>query len=138
MLSKELVSAFSKPFILTLLSRDEYYGYGIIKKVSQLSEEKLKWRDGMLYPILKKLQKEGLVESVWRILENGRKRKYYKITDSGRQSLLDSKNQWGIVNAIWGQLWEQVVENQGSEIQPIIDTDDSGAVETEELASHLL
>jgi PadR family transcriptional regulator, regulatory protein PadR len=138
MLSKELVSAFSKPFILTLLSREEVYGYGIIKKISLLSHDKIKWRDGMLYPILKKLQREGLVESIWRLVENGRKRKYYKITDAGRNALLDSKMQWGIVNEIWGQLWEKVMQSSSDEMGAIKNASDSTAPVSVELENHLL
>jgi PadR family transcriptional regulator, regulatory protein PadR len=138
MLSKELVSAFSKPFILTLLSREQVYGYGIIKKISLLSHDKIKWRDGMLYPILKKLQREGLVESIWRHLENGRKRKYYKITEAGRNALLDSKMQWGMVNSIWGQLWEETPENPDDEMGGVETATESPAPVLSELENHLL
>lgn len=105
MISKELNAASSKPLILSFLTRQESYGYEIIKNIKELSDDKIIWKDGTLYPVLKKLCESGLVESEWRVVD-GRKRKYYKITKAGLEALEEEKTQWKIVtntlNHIWG------------------------------------
>lgn len=105
MLSKDLVAASSKPMVLSLLANKDSYGYEILKNIQLLSDEEIVWKEGMLYPVLKKLCENGLIEAEWRIVD-GRKRKYYKITNEGLESLNEEKKQWEIVdktlNAMWG------------------------------------
>ncbi len=108
MISKELVAASSKPLILSILSQKENYGYEIIKKVHKLSNNEMKWKDGMLYPVLHKLEKDGLIKSFWQVSENGRKRKYYKIKPEGKAILETQKQQWIVVNKALNQLWEPI------------------------------
>ena len=66
MFTRELVAASSKPLILSILSKKESYGYEIIKSVRELSNETIQWKDGMLYPVLHRLEKEELIESFWK------------------------------------------------------------------------
>lgn len=105
MLSKDLVAASSKPMVLSLLANRDSYGYEILKNIQVLSDEEIVWKEGMLYPVLKKLCENGLIEAEWKSVD-GRKRKYYKITKEGLKSLNEEKKQWGIVdktlNAMWG------------------------------------
>ena len=106
MISKELVAASSRPLILGILSQKESYGYEIIKKVHELSNSEMKWKDGMLYPVLHKLEHDGLIQSFWQVSDNGRKRKYYKIKPKGKTVLETQKQQWLIINKALNQLWE--------------------------------
>ncbi len=106
MISKELIAASTKPLILSIISQKASYGYEISKKVHHLSNEKIKWKDGMLYPVLHRLEKEGLIESFWKISESGRNRKYYKIKPRGKAVLKTQKEQWIIVNSVLNQFWE--------------------------------
>lgn len=106
MIAKELVAASSRPLILSILSQKESYGYEIIKKIHELSNSEIQWKDGMLYPVLHKLEKEGFIESFWKVAETGRKRKYYRIKTEGRTLLETQKKQWKIVNTVFNQLWE--------------------------------
>jgi len=107
MANKELVAASSKPLVLSILSQGESYGYQIIKKVGELSGGELSWTDAMLYPLLHRLEKDDFIRSRWEVAENGRKRKYYRITPLGQQELEFQKSQWVNVyralQAIWGQ-----------------------------------
>jgi len=105
MSSKELTGASTIPIILSVLSTGENYGYAIIKQVKELSQGKLEWSEPMLYPVLHRLDKQGLITAEWRVLENGRKRKYYAITAEGRAALVDKKQEWLDVMATMGQLW---------------------------------
>ena len=104
MISKDLIAASSRPLILSLLSKKESYGYEIIKNIQELSQNQITWKDGTLYPVLKKLCENNLVESEWKVME-GRKRKYYKITALGLETLNDEKAQWEIVNNTLGNIW---------------------------------
>lgn len=63
MLRKELVAASAEPLILSLLSKGESYGYAIIQEVKERSGGKLNWTDGMLYPVLHRLEQRGLIKA---------------------------------------------------------------------------
>ena len=105
MISKSLVAASSKPLILTILSWSENYGYEIIQKVGELSGGVLEWSDGMLYPVLYKLEKDGLVQSRWEVQEGARPRKYYSITKKGKEELAQEKAQWININDVLQTVW---------------------------------
>ena len=107
MLSKDLVAASSRPMVLSILSKGESYGYEILKTIKERSKGQIEWKDGMLYPVLRKLENEELIESFWQTAENGRKRKYYRIKPSGKTYLEDQKAQWALVNSVFDQLWEE-------------------------------
>ena len=94
MISKDLVAASSKPLILSILSTGENYGYAIIKEVRRLSNEEMTWTDGMLYPVLRRLESQGQLRSKWKLSDNGRKRKYYSLTSKGRKALAAERQQW--------------------------------------------
>ena len=89
--SKELIGASSIPIILSILSKGDSYGYEIIKTIKDLSANKIDFKDGTMYPVLHKLEKRQLILSFWKTSENGRKRKYYKITNKGREELHHEK-----------------------------------------------
>lgn len=105
MISKELIAASSSIIILSILKESENYGYQIIKKVKELSGEKINWTDGMLYPVLHRLESKGFISSSWKESDIGRKRKYYKITEIGRNELKNEKKQWSTVNNTLGAIW---------------------------------
>lgn len=105
MISKDLIAASSKPLILSFLSKGESYGYEIIKNIQELSNNNIVWKEGTLYPVLKKLTENGLIESEWKTIE-GRKRKYYKITKAGLKALEEERAQWEIVNTTLNSFWE--------------------------------
>ena len=105
-LSKDLVAASATPLILSILSEGESYGYEIIKRVRKLSNDEIKWADGMLYPVLHRLEQQGLIESHVRESESNRKRKYYRLKNKGTKMLKEQKDQWMIVNSVLEKLWE--------------------------------
>jgi DNA-binding PadR family transcriptional regulator len=106
MIEKELVAASTEPLILSLLTKGENYGYELIQEVKQLSGEKIKWTDGMLYPVLHRMEDEGWIKSRWVQMENGRKRKYYSIKEDGRQALKSKREQWTVISSVLGGLWK--------------------------------
>ena len=98
-IGKDLVAASATPLVLAILSDGESYGYAIIKRVDQLSGGELQWTDGMLYPVLHRLERNGYVESSWGRSESGRRRKYYRLTDRGAEELASQRRQWQVVNS---------------------------------------
>lgn len=105
MTTKALVAASTKPLVLSILSYGKNYGYRIIREVERLSEGQLEWTDAMLYPVLKRMENEQLIASHWVKTESGRKRKYYEITETGRERLVEDRRQWLSVNRIFATLW---------------------------------
>ncbi len=105
MVSKELVAASSKPLILSILSRGESYGYAIIQEVRRRSGGRLDWTEGMLYPVLHRLERDGLVRARWAFAESGRKRKYYALSARGRRALEAEREQWSAVQSTLSTFW---------------------------------
>ena len=105
MLSRELAGASARPIILSLLETGESYGYAILQRIEDLSQGELSWDDSTLYPVLHRLENEGLLSSSWRAGETGRRRKYYRLTVKGRKELESEKRQWLRVDAVLAQLW---------------------------------
>lgn len=104
-ISKDLVAASATPLILSILSEGQSYGYAIIQRVRELSDGQMQWTDGMLYPVLHRLEAQKLVKSRWSLSETGRKRKYYRLTRKGMKVLGDSQGQWGLVYSTLKKLW---------------------------------
>ncbi len=107
MLSKDLVAASAEPLILSILSRREDYGYSIIQEVRRLSNDKIQWTDGMLYPVLHRLEQRGCLGSRWEESESGRRRKYYFVTSKGRKALKTGKEQWAVVQLTLSKIWKE-------------------------------
>ncbi|HKK46353.1 MAG TPA: PadR family transcriptional regulator [Balneolaceae bacterium] len=105
MISRELKAASSKPMILSILSHGESYGYQIIQNIEELSDGEWKWSEAMLYPVLHRMNSEGLIQSRWEVMDNGRKRKYYSLTQNGKEALKTEKKQWMSVHEVLKSLW---------------------------------
>lgn len=104
-ISKELVAASSRPMVLSILSGGESYGYEILQQVVALSRGQVEWSDGMLYPVLHRLEREGLIASRWETAESGRRRKYYRLTARGKRRLEHDRSSWMAVHGALTQAW---------------------------------
>jgi transcriptional regulator len=102
---KDLVAASATPLVLAILAEGDSYGYAIIKRVAELSGGHLQWTDGMLYPVLHRLDRQGLVASRWGSSESGRRRKYYRLTKDGRAQLEAERKRWKIVDQTLHRIW---------------------------------
>lgn len=100
MIRKELVAASAEPLILSLLDRGESYGYAIIQEVKARSGGKLQWTDGMLYPVLHRMEQRGLIRARWGESDTGRKRKYYSLKQDGKRAMEKHREQWSLVHEI--------------------------------------
>ncbi len=106
MISKTLVAASTKPIILSILISGEDYGYQIIHRVKGISGGILEWSDNMLYPVLRRMEKGGLLVSRWKMSKKGRLRRYYRITEQGREELDSERRQWMSVHKALSILWK--------------------------------
>jgi len=118
LLPKDLVAASATPIILAILRAEDSYGYAIIQKVQEVSGNQIAWTEGMLYPVLHRLDSAGLVESYWHTSENGRRRKYYKITKAGLDEHELLIKQWAIVQHAFQLLSE---DHDADKAEPISD-----------------
>jgi PadR family transcriptional regulator len=104
-LGKDLVAASATPLVLAILAEGDSYGYAIIKRVTELSGGHLQWTDGMLYPVLHRLERQGFVAAKWGESDIGRRRKYYRITRDGRVQLAAQREQWRVVDDTLHAIW---------------------------------
>ena len=107
-IDKDLVAASATPLVLGILADGDLYGYAILKRVGELSGGRMQWTDGMLYPLLHRLERLGHVSSSWGTSEAGRRRKHYAITDLGREQLAERQEQWTVVSDALRQVWQDL------------------------------
>ena len=104
-INKDLVAASSTPLVLAILAEKDSYGYAILKRVRELSRGRMEWTDGMLYPVLHRLERLGYIEAHWEKSESGRRRKYYRLTKRGRTQLAEEREQWQAVDETLRGIW---------------------------------
>ena len=80
--------------VLKILSLETMHGWGISRRIRQLSEGALDVNQGSLYPALQRLEKDGLVGSRWGTTDNNRRARYYQITAGGRRALGEEIESW--------------------------------------------
>ena len=105
-IDKDLVAASATPLVLGILADGDLYGSALLKRVGELSGGRMQWTDGMLYPLLHRLERLGHVSSSWGTSEAGRRRKHYAITPTGRAALAERQAQGRVVADALRQVWE--------------------------------
>jgi PadR family transcriptional regulator PadR len=103
--TKDLVAASATPMVLGILAEADSYGYAILRRISELSGGELDWTEGLLYPLLHRLERLGHVESSWQSVAGERRRKYYRITRSGLAELAEQRRQWDTVVDALKEIW---------------------------------
>lgn len=102
------------PLVLAILEEGESYGYAILKRIDELSGGAMGWTDGMLYPLLHRLDRLGYVEARWDEASGGRRRRYYRITPAGRKALAEQRRQWEVVMGALQNAWGPVRVTAGA------------------------
>ncbi len=105
-INKDLIAASSTALVLAILVEGDSYGYAILQRVRELSGGRMEWTDGMLYPVLHRLERLGYIEARWDVAETGRRRKYYRLTSRGRDQLAEERRQWQAVDATLRGVWK--------------------------------
>ena len=104
---KELLKGSTTMLILSLLKKEEMYGYKITAELKAYSDGTFDLKEGTLYPLLHSLENNNYIKAYWVDAESGRKRKYYQITKTGIKLLEDKKKEWSIyssaVNKVIGE-----------------------------------
>jgi len=103
--NKDLIAASSTPLVLAILAEGDSYGYAILQRVREVSGGHMEWTDGMLYPVLHRLERLGHIKAKWKVAESGRRRKYYRVTTQGRAQLVEERKQWQAVDATLRLVW---------------------------------
>ena len=80
--------------VLRVLSRGELHGWGITLKLEQLSRSALQVDEGSLYPALYRMEEKGWIEAEWKLTENNRRAKFYRLTKAGRKQLELKQESW--------------------------------------------
>jgi PadR family transcriptional regulator PadR len=105
-IEKSLLSGSTPMLILSLLKDGDKYGYEMVETLAKRSDDTFALKEGTLYPLLHALEKEKFVESYSKTAPNGRERKYYRLTRSGREQLEYKEKEWRLfsekVNAVLG------------------------------------
>ncbi len=103
----DLIRGNIDAIILRTLKGKDSYGYEILKGIASASRGDYEMKEPSLYTGLKRLEKQGLVESYWGDESQGARRKYYHITESGSLELRDSIDRWikarGVIDRLLGQ-----------------------------------
>ena len=107
-INRDLTAASSTPIVLAILAEEDSYGYAILQRVRELSGGRMEWTDGMLYPVLHRLERLGHVEARWEVAGSGRRRKYYGITPEGHARLAEERRQWQAVDTTLRGIWREL------------------------------
>jgi PadR family transcriptional regulator PadR len=92
----------------TLDALGPQHGYGVARRIEQISDELLQLNQGTLYPALLRMEQEGWIASKWRASDNNRKAKYYSITASGRKQLAKETSEWQRMSATVNRFLEPI------------------------------
>jgi transcriptional regulator len=87
------------------------HGYGIARRIEQISGELLNVNQGTLYPVLLKLEQEGSIASDWGVSENNRKARFYRLTRGGRKQLQTKTQSWEQMSAIIARFFAAKAED---------------------------
>lgn len=94
MRQQELLKGNTETLLLALLELEPMYGYRIVKEINQRSSGYFEFKEGTLYPALHRMARENLVQGRWQDTPGGMRRRYYYITEKGRQALADRLREW--------------------------------------------
>jgi PadR family transcriptional regulator PadR len=98
---RELLMGNIEPLLLYMFVETPMYGYQIIRELENRSQGYFKFKEGTLYPVLHRMESEGLIIAEWRSLDGGRQRKYYNITPKGAKALVEKRAEWReLLNAV--------------------------------------
>lgn len=103
-MDRELKRGTLEMIVLRLLSRKPMYGYELVSELRELGGGEFSIKEGTLYPVLYRLENAGLVEPSWEIQERGAARKYYRLTDAGREDLRERLRDWRAFTAAVNRL----------------------------------
>ncbi len=103
-LSKQALDGNVEALLLAILESGPSYGYAIVKELNKRAEGILQLGEGTIYPVLHRMEDKKLIAAKWRLAENGRQRKYYRLVPKGRKALAASREQWRTLSAVMAKV----------------------------------
>jgi len=101
---KQMLDGNVETLVLAVLEAGPSYGYAIVKELNQRCEGILRLGEGTIYPVLYRLEEKKLISARWRLAENGRERKYYRLTPKGRRAIAANCQQWQMLALVMGKV----------------------------------
>jgi PadR family transcriptional regulator PadR len=102
--SRELLKGAADTLVLSTFAEGEMYGYQVVKEIERRSDGFFALKEGTLYPILHRLERQGLLSARWETMPNGSERRYYALTGRGRRALADKLDEWNSFSRAVGQV----------------------------------
>ncbi len=96
---KEMLDGNVETLILGILEAGPNYGYAMVRELNERVRGILQLGEGTMYPVLHRMEDKKLISSSWRTAENGRERKYYRVTAKGRRALAANYQEWQMLSA---------------------------------------
>lgn len=90
----ELLQGTLDMLVLKALAGDALHGFGVARWIESVTGQRLSVDEGALYPALHRMEKRGWLEAAWRMTENRRRAKYYRLTEAGRRELTSQVKRW--------------------------------------------
>lgn len=106
--SKELLKGAADTLVLSTFAEGEKYGYQVVKELERRSEGYFQLKEGTLYPILHRLERQGLLTARWETMPNGSERRYYSLTPRGEGALSDKLHEWNMFVQAVGRVTESL------------------------------
>ena len=94
LMSKDLMGATSVMIVLSILKKEDSYGFGMVQHMKEATDGKILLREASIYPVMKKLEKKGMVKSYWKLEGDERPRRYFKILPAGEDELEKRWQDW--------------------------------------------
>lgn len=103
-ISTDLIRGNTEAIILNILRQEDSYGYEIYKRIIELSENQYELKEATLYTAFRRLEQMGYIVSYWGDETQGGRRKYYRITDEGKERYEQSKKEWNFAKEVLDKL----------------------------------
>lgn len=110
-ISTDLIRGHTDTIILNVLRQGDSYGYEIYKKIIRLSDDRYELKEATLYSAFRRLEQEGYILSYWGDETQGGRRKYYRITEAGRNLYEQNKKDWSFAKDVLDKLIEGGLED---------------------------
>jgi PadR family transcriptional regulator PadR len=94
--------------ILKTLQREPNHGFGITLHIQNVSDGTLRVEEGSLYPALHRLEREKFIKGGWKITQNGRRARYYRLTAAGEKRLAQAEESWAVLTKSVGKVLRYV------------------------------
>jgi PadR family transcriptional regulator PadR len=99
-LKKQTLDGNVETLLLAVLEKGPSYGYAIVQDINERAQGLLEMGEGTIYPVLHRLEERDLIAATWRTAENGRQRKYYRLTPKGKKALAENCRQWQLMSSV--------------------------------------